>query len=1304
MTADACLDQDAFARTRTEVRPSPHAPACAERHRFVHGGSSAPVAAAARPRRPDCRWAAFLCMLLAVTSAGEPRPAGAAPRTPGAEETRFGGKSASEWAVLRATGDWQVRKWTGRVFTAMGPGAVPSLLDVVARGNATARAGAARALGDLPALPAPVLSALTRALRDADAGVARAAAEALGKQGPAATAAAPLLAAALRDRGCPFRAEAAEALAGIGALVEGDVPALAALLAEEPLGTRMAAARALAVLGPKARPAVPALLRSLSGLRPIDRRDHVRALAEAGADDLLVDALGSPGKGVREGVIEALKQAGAPVARRLIAALGSADPRVRAGAAEALSGLGSGGKPGLAALRTALGDEVVLVRVQAARGIWKLDGDSAAAVPVLVQALQGGDDAARALAAGALGEIGPPAAGEAVPALAAALANEHLSVHGAALLALEKMGPTAAPAVPAIAAMRLSSDYGTTSFTAIRVLGGTGQVGVAPLIRILGAGPELVWAASRELSEIGAPAVPALAEALLSQTPTIRGGAAAALARIGPPARSAVPALLRVLRDDSPLVRQAAGRALANMGSLGESAMSGLVAGLDVRDEDRHPGVSAALAMVGKPAVPVLIAALGDPRPQVRANAARALGRMGQSAASAVPALVTALRDGEADVQYAAARALGAVGATAEQTVLALVACLGEPGRLSAVAGQALQESGRAAVPALATALHDAREPTRQEAARVLGNMGASAAAADALAAALDDPSAGVRSRAGRAFVAVAGRDPVRAPVLIRLLRGGDAPVRVAAAGALLDLGARSEEALQLLTNALADADPAVRAAAAKSLGIPLPGCRSWVPALAAVTKDSYAGVREAAVDALGEIGPAAIDGAGALVDALGDSNWCVRSGAADALAAVLPEERNRRLPWGLRPAPGTTHDPDTGLPLRAVCEADGAEMVLVPAGPFIYSRKSEGPFRAAAFYADKHEVTNARFDRFVSSTAWRCGRLAFWGDELLPDAMCREQPWALPHQGNAYPAARIVWTDAAGYCAWTGKRLPTDPEWEKAARGTDGRRYPWGNEFVRNACVLERPSSDESSPQLPARPAQHAPGDTQSVAGRPAQPLSQDVSHLCPAPVGSTPAGVSPYGCHDMVGGVWEWTAGGGWRGGGFRSLHYPTCTTRGGAGFDPIFSDYGGLETFGFRCVVGGEPWARATDESQPWPARLRAVSELLRQGDRSGLGMLRAVALGQEQAPQSARDQAVAIASECVIVHLADAMAGHPDLGPWRVVQEPVVRLLRDVARLGSPAQRAAARAALQRCGEERAHQAERRTALGTAMLGE
>src|SRR5262245_30976232 len=197
--------------------------------------------------------------------------------------------------------------------------------------------------------------------------------------------------------------------------------------------------------------------------------------------------------------------------------------------------------------------------------------------------------------------------------------------------------------------------------------------------------------------------------------------------------------------------------------------------------------------------------------------------------------------------------------------------------------------------------------------------------------------------------------------------------------------------------------------------------------------------------------------------------------------------------------------------------------MVLVPAGEFIMGSEEAAYYDIAkprhqvyldAFYIDKYEVTNARFQQFVQATGYRTqaereggGKIRTgaktWAD--VPDAT-----WRAPRgKGSsiagleAHPVVQVSWHDAKAYCTWAGKRLPTEAEWEKAARGTDGRLYPWGNEFDGtrvNFCDRNCPFEWKDA--------------------------AVDDGFRSTAPVGSYEAGKSPYGAYDMVGNVWEWVA----------------------------------------------------------------------------------------------------------------------------------------------------------------------------------
>jgi formylglycine-generating enzyme required for sulfatase activity len=158
-------------------------------------------------------------------------------------------------------------------------------------------------------------------------------------------------------------------------------------------------------------------------------------------------------------------------------------------------------------------------------------------------------------------------------------------------------------------------------------------------------------------------------------------------------------------------------------------------------------------------------------------------------------------------------------------------------------------------------------------------------------------------------------------------------------------------------------------------------------------------------------------------------------------------------------------------------------QMVLVPAGKFTRGSNlgdDEKPIKQIylnAFYMDKFEVTVGQYARYLEATDM----------EEPPDWSTMNQPQHLRR-----PVVNVSWEDAVNYCKWAGKRLPTEAEWEKAARGTDGRIYPWGNE---------------------------APTRLHANYGR-----KDWDDHQALAPVGSFEAGKSPYGIYDMAGNAWEW------------------------------------------------------------------------------------------------------------------------------------------------------------------------------------
>jgi formylglycine-generating enzyme required for sulfatase activity len=174
---------------------------------------------------------------------------------------------------------------------------------------------------------------------------------------------------------------------------------------------------------------------------------------------------------------------------------------------------------------------------------------------------------------------------------------------------------------------------------------------------------------------------------------------------------------------------------------------------------------------------------------------------------------------------------------------------------------------------------------------------------------------------------------------------------------------------------------------------------------------------------------------------------------------------------------------PGTPPILTAIIGKDGASMVLVPAGEFTMGSAQgdddEQPLHRVfldSFYLDTFEVTNGQFAKFVS-------------------AIQSEPPWGFADRETPVvhadrPVRWVNWMEAWGYCLWAGKRLPTEAEWEKAARGTDGRIYPWGND---------------------------PPTTAHAVFG-----MTEGAETV--SPVGNRDKGASPYGIHDLAGNLYEW------------------------------------------------------------------------------------------------------------------------------------------------------------------------------------
>ncbi len=260
--------------------------------------------------------------------------------------------------------------------------------------------------------------------------------------------------------------------------------------------------------------------------------------------------------------------------------------------------------------------------------------------------------------------------------------------------------------------------------------------------------------------------------------------------------------------------------------------------------------------------------------------------------------------------------------------------------------------------------------------------------------------------------------------------------------------------------------------------------------------------------------------------------------------------------------------------------------MVLVPAGKYTMgtSKKQQLKFSeqyrihpdifeirprreviVAAFYIDEHEVTIGEYRDFMEATGHRVPII--WLEHGLPRGM------------DEHAVTGVDYEDAETYAQWAGKRLPTDVEWEKAARGADGRIFPWGNHWEPGACNADSGGTDAM------------------------------ITH--PAVVGSHPRDRSVYGVYDMAGNVMEWvgyaTPPGLVRGGSFAQAApwQFSCSAR---VIHP--TNHGGLGYIGFRCAMDAGRVTRTTSRLPTRPGIKKtpdpgSVSNKVRRPDATLIG---------------------------------------------------------------------------------------------------
>jgi formylglycine-generating enzyme required for sulfatase activity len=182
----------------------------------------------------------------------------------------------------------------------------------------------------------------------------------------------------------------------------------------------------------------------------------------------------------------------------------------------------------------------------------------------------------------------------------------------------------------------------------------------------------------------------------------------------------------------------------------------------------------------------------------------------------------------------------------------------------------------------------------------------------------------------------------------------------------------------------------------------------------------------------------------------------------------------------------------DLAWPRSEPTRAPQGTMARIPAGPL--ARSSGPPVTLEAFAIDVYEVTNAQYRQFIEAHGYTTRD--FWTDDGWSwlQQKSRRQPsyWdQAPFNAPNLPVVGVTWYEAEAYCRWAGKTLPTELQWEKACRGNDARRFPWGNDPLPQA-----QSTEATAPEVAAL-----------------------------RPVGSSLQTQSPYGVHDMAGNALEWT-----------------------------------------------------------------------------------------------------------------------------------------------------------------------------------
>jgi formylglycine-generating enzyme required for sulfatase activity len=273
---------------------------------------------------------------------------------------------------------------------------------------------------------------------------------------------------------------------------------------------------------------------------------------------------------------------------------------------------------------------------------------------------------------------------------------------------------------------------------------------------------------------------------------------------------------------------------------------------------------------------------------------------------------------------------------------------------------------------------------------------------------------------------------------------------------------------------------------------------------------------------------------------------------------------------------PESTPIPTISLVSSKQSSKDGMTLVYVPEGEFMMGDISSGDdrfpphtFLLDAFWIDQTEVTSSMFLMFVDQTGYITDAEKSGSSYLTLSAQDVDGADFRHPQGpessleglDHHPVVHVSWNDAAAYCVWAGRRLPTEAEWEKAARGTEGQAFPWGNEIGNfGADIGERVNYNFV-------------GFVERMGGDDHGYI--DDGFIFTAPVGSFPKVSSPFGALDMSGNVSEWVAD--W----FEENYYESASFENPQG--PAEGDSKVIRDYGWN-LPGYSPIYAATSRGDP------------------------------------------------------------------------------------------------------------------------